>query len=104
MHPHGDADLLRQLRGRIAEIERRAHGLVSGTLRHDVNNAVGAARNALTLLDEEAAAEPERFLAISRRNIERAERLLGDADGSARDERNDLGRERESNHRDAFGL
>jgi hypothetical protein len=107
----GDA-ASRVSRSRVDDLERRSRAVSSSMLRHDVANAVGAARNALLLLSENP--EPEaaaRFLEIAKRNIERAEQLLCDVDGgaaerpgSARDERNDLGGASERQHGDAFGL
>jgi hypothetical protein len=80
-------------------------------MRHDLTNAVGAARNALELVGENP--EPDatsRFLEMARRNIARATQLLaGDVAGagesrSARNERDDLGGAGEREHRETFGL
>jgi hypothetical protein len=110
---------LEPLRERIAELERRARAITDANARHDVTNSVGAARNALILLDEgEDEGQAARFVEIARRNVEHAEAMLGPRAGdagrrdtaretprdSAGDERNDLGRQGERDHRDAFGL
>jgi hypothetical protein len=114
---------LEPLRERIAELERQARAITDANARHDVTNSVGAARNALILLDEgEDEGQAARFVEIARRNVEHAEAMLAPRAGepgrrdtaretareasreSAGDERNDLGRQGERDHRDAFGL
>ena len=114
-----DTEALRGLREQLADLEHRGRAVETRKLRHDVANAVGAARNALTLVDENpAAAEASRFIEIAHRNIERATELLrGTPSGngipaanappdarSGRNEGNDLGSADERNHRDALGL
>jgi hypothetical protein len=105
-----DAEL-RRLRTAVDGLDERSRAITSPTMRHDIVNAVGAARNALLLLSENA--EPEvasRFMEIATRNIERAGQLIRDAGRTAegslsdRDERNDLGSAGERDHRDTFGL
>ena len=100
-----------RLRAKVEELERRSRALSSSMLRHDVANAVGAARNALVLLGEHN--EPEaatRFLDMAKRNVDRAQQLLGidsaasSGGASARDQRNDLGGTREGEDADTFGL
>lgn len=102
---------LRCLRAAVEDLERRARAVSSPTKRHDLTNAVGAARNALELLSEDP--EPKaaaRFLDMVQRNIDRATALLGGESNaasesrSARDERNDLGGAAEREHRETFGL
>lgn len=104
---------LRSLRDRIAELERRARGVVEANVRHDVSNALGAARNAIILLDEgEDEGKSARFVEIARRNVAQAEAMLNPAprgDGpecepSGGDQRNDLGSSGERDNRDAFGF
>ena len=94
-------------RQRLAELERKARS-ASRDARHDIVNDLGAARNALQLVDEGAdAGERERFEAMARRNIEHAEKLLGSdasAKVSGRDERNDLGGPGERDHGDSAAL
>jgi len=105
MHSHGDSDTTQVLRNAVAELEQRARALPPGTLRHDVTNAVGAARNALTLLmDEPDAIEPDHILEIARRNISAARGLLNGQPASGGNQRDDLGRASEGDHRDTFGL
>lgn len=103
-------DELRRLRAAVDDLERRARKVSASTMRHDVTNAVGAARNALELLDECPEAEAAvRFLEMVRRNIDRATQLLG-AEGvageprSSRNERDDLRGAGEGDHRETFGL
>jgi hypothetical protein len=91
----------------VDDLERRGRTVSIPTIRHDVSNAVGAARNALELLAENP--EPEaaaRFMEIAQRNVERASQLLGGASDvrSGRNERNDLGSAREGEHGETFGL
>jgi uncharacterized membrane protein YccC len=105
---------LRTLRATVADLEARSRALSPSSLRHEVTNAVGAARNALVLIGENA--EPEaaaRFMEIVHRNVDRARQLLSGNDSasgaagnapSARDQRNDLGRPREGEHGDTLGL
>lgn len=105
MHPHGDADTTHLLRSEVAELEHHARSLPPGTLRHDVTNAVGAARNALALLEDEPdAVDPAHFLEIARRNIASARGLLNGQSASGGNQRDDLGRSGEGDHRDTFGL
>lgn len=107
----GNADARAELRRRLAELEQRARSLASPQLRHDANNAVGAARNAAELVrDARDETERARFVEIAKRNLARAEQLVGAplADApetdSARNERNDLRCQGESDNRDALGL
>ena len=101
-----DAELaLKRLHDTVGDLERRARALATSILRHDVANAVGAARNALVLLGE--SPEPEvaaRFMEIATRNVDLASRLLGGGTASSGDQRNDLGGTSERDHRDALGL
>lgn len=84
----------------LTELATRAR-MLSREARHDVGNAIGAARNALELIAEcRDDSERKRFIEIARRNAERAERLLA----SARDERNDLRGTGEGDHRNAIGF
>ena len=107
-----NADLIRGLREAMAELEHRLRALGHGMLKHDAGNAVGAARNALVLLDEASAGErQERFVEMARRNVDRARRLLSGelADApraleSAGNERNDLRRPREDDHGKPVGF
>jgi hypothetical protein len=103
---------LERLRAAISDLEARLRSLGSGVLRHDVGNAIGAARNALVLLDEgtSRAAEQTKFVEMAERNVSRAQRLLSGeladtprSDESRRDERDDLRSESERDHRDALG-
>ena len=95
-----DPDFVDHFRHVLADLSARAHKLPTET-RHDISNAVGAARNALELIAE-CAGRPERqrFIDIARRNAERAERLLD----SAGNERNDLGSQGEGDHHNALGF
>jgi signal transduction histidine kinase len=102
---------LRRLQAKVEDLDRRGRAALSQTARHDLTNAVGAARNALELLSENP--EPEaatRFLEMAQRNIDRAAALLGaessggDTSRSARNERNDLGGTGERKHWETFGL
>jgi len=103
---------LRNLRATVADLEGRSRAVSTSSLRHEVANAVGAARNALVLLGENA--EPEaaaRFMEIVHRNVDRARRLLSGGDSSAStgsasggNQRNDLGGPREGEHGDPLGL
>jgi hypothetical protein len=112
-HPDSsrNSESIQRLRDAVADLERRSRTLDSGNLRHDVGNAVGAARNALSLLDE-GGADGQKFFDIARRNVDRAEKLLGGASASApprgaelgRDERNDLRRASEGDHGDTVGF
>ncbi len=117
MTDHADLAPLHSLRARITELEQRARALLDPTMRHDITNALGAARNAIILIDEgEEEPTASRFAEIARRNVERAEATLqtsapareadaGSSTGaSAGDQRNDLGGTREGDNRDAFGL
>ena len=104
-------ETIRQLRDAVADLERRSRALGAGPLRHDVGNAVGAARNALSLLDEEGS-DGQKFLDIAQRNVARAEKLMGGALADApprdaelgRDERDDLRRTSEGDHGDTVGF
>lgn len=105
MSPSGDFDFddpaaVERFRGVLADLAGRARELPADA-RHDIGNAVGAARNALELIAE-SRGKPERarFVEIALRNAERAERLLT----SCGNERNDLGGPSKGNHRDAFGF
>jgi hypothetical protein len=102
---------LRSLRHQIAELERQARTLSDATTRHDVTNALGAARNAIIMLDEgEDEGRAARFVEIAERNVRQAQAMIhrgGNDPGrreSVGDQRNDLGREGERDHPDAFGL
>jgi hypothetical protein len=104
-------DEVSRLRAAVGDLERRARAVAAPTMRHDLTNAVGAARNALELVGENP--EPEatsRFLEMARRNIARATQLLGTEPGSAgdgrsaRNERDDFGGTGEREHRETFGL
>jgi hypothetical protein len=102
---------LPSLRDRIGELERQVRTLSDATARHDVANALGAARNAIIMLDEgEDEGKAARFVEIAQRNVRRAEAMIhprGDEPErpeSGGDARNDLRREGERDHRDAFGL
>jgi hypothetical protein len=98
-----DEDALANLKQSVTELERRLRELGSGSLRHDVSNTIGAARNALSLLDEDAgSSDPARFVEIAQRNIQQAERLL--ANESGRNEGNDLGRASERDNGSTFSL
>ena len=121
-----DVEERRELRNVIAELARRGRTIRSSRLRHDMTNAVGAARNAVELLEENPSGDGAiRLLQMAQRNIDRAERLLAEsdaergveevgpadvvaetrpADRSARNQRNDLGGSGERDHRDTFGL
>jgi len=100
-----DAELaMRRLHDAVDDLERRSRAISTSTLRHDVANAVGAARNALVLLGENP--EPEvarRFMEIAKRNVDLATKLLGNK-ASSGDQRNDLGRTGEGDNRDTLGL
>jgi hypothetical protein len=104
---------LRSLRDRITELERKARGVVGAKARHDVTNALGAARNAIILLDEgEDDGKAARFVEIAQRNVAQAEAILNPAprgdeperEPSAGDKRDDLRGSGERDDRDAFGL
>lgn len=104
-------DELRRLQAAVNDLERRARKVSAPTMRHDLTNAVGAARNALQLLGENP--EPEagvRFLEMARRNVDRATQLLGSESSAAaeprstRNERDDLGGTGERENRETFGL
>lgn len=102
------------MRSAVFDLERRARTLSSSQLRHDVSNAVGAARNALQLLEEDpCSATAARFTEIARRNVALATQLLSESpfddprssapDGpgippSSRNERDDLGGTGEREH------
>lgn len=106
-----NSEIIQRLRDAVADLERRARSLGTGRLRHDVGNSIGAARNALSLL-EETGADGQKFLDIAQRNVDRAEKLLGGAlaDAPPNDaelggnQRNDLGRARERDHGDTLGF
>jgi hypothetical protein len=116
-----DDDSLRRFRAELADLEQRAQGL-SRDARHDVTNSLGAARNAVILIEEGAqGAERERFVEIAKRNVRHADHLIramhadaganagaapaeGPVGDSARDERNDFRRPGEDDHRDAIGF
>lgn len=117
--PAMDTAALRCLHDQLADLERRGKALAASKLRHDVGNAVGAAHNALELLEENSGAgNADKLIEIARRNIDRASELLhlpaaNDASGrvepspeprSGGNERNDLGGSGESDHRDTLGL
>jgi hypothetical protein len=117
--PALDTAALRCLHEQLTDLERRAKALAASKLRHDVGNAVGAAHNALELLEENSVAEnAAKLLRIARRNLDLASELLdgsasnestGLADApptqrSARNERNDLRRTGEGDHPDTLGL
>lgn len=104
---------LRSLRDRIAELERKAQNVSEAQARHDITNALGAARNAIILLDEgENEGKAARFAEIARRNVAQAEAMLNPAPrgdeperaSSAGDQRNDLGSSGERDNRDTLGL
>jgi hypothetical protein len=102
---------VRRLRAAVEDLERRARAVSSPAKRHDLTNAVGAARNALELLSENPEGKTaERFLEMAQRNIDRATELVGGessgaADSrSARNERDDLRGTSEREHRETFGL
>src|SRR4051812_43068329 len=58
-----DPESLRHFRETVIELERRVRALSSGALRHDAGNAVGAARNALALVEDGAqSANRPRFV------------------------------------------
>ena len=104
---------LRSLGDRIAELERKARSVVDAKVRHDVTNALGAARNAIILLDEgENEGKSARFVEIAHRNVAQAEAMLNPApradeperESSAGDKRNDLGSASERDNRDSFGF
>jgi hypothetical protein len=108
---------LRALRDRIAELEREARSISDANARHDVTNALGAARNAIIMLDEgENESKAARFVEIAQRNVRQAEAMIhprGDeparparpeARDSGGDEGDDLGRMGERDDRDGFGL
>jgi hypothetical protein len=107
-----DAGTAGRLRSSLADVERRGRQITSRRLRHDINNAVGAARNALVLFDEDARPEAAaRFMQIALRNVARAEALLNEAAAeesasspSARNERNDLGGAREGENGNSVEL
>lgn len=115
-----DEESSRRLRVTIQELERRGRALSSSQVRHDVSNAVGAARNALQLLDENPnAPAADRLVQIALRNVQRAEHLLeagtpgaddvarepvSPPDRSSGNQRDNLGGASERDHRDAFGL
>ncbi len=95
-----DPKSVERFRGVLADLAARARSLPREA-RHDVGNAIGAARNALELIAEcRNDSELERFIEIARRNAERAEHLLA----SAGDERNDLRSAGEGDHRNAIGF
>jgi hypothetical protein len=96
-----DDDSLRELRRTVAELERRLYSLAPGQLRHDVGNTIGAARNALSLIDEDAG-DPVRLLEIAQRNVVAAERMLAAESGG--DERDDLGSAGHRDHGSTLGL
>lgn len=101
---------LRALGARVDDLEGRTRAVSTSSLRHEVTNAVGAARNALILLGENPEPEAERrFMEMVERNVERATELLrgvqpDGAAASARDQRDDLGRPREREHGDTLGF
>ncbi len=106
-----DSETIRRLRDAVADLERRSRTLGAGERRHDVGNAIGAARNALSLL-EEGGSDGQKFFEIAQRNVDRAQKLLGGAlaDAPPRDaelggdERNDLRRASEGDHGDTVGF
>jgi hypothetical protein len=99
-----------RLRHAVDALDQRSRSVTSPKVRHDLSNAIGAARNALQLVIESPELDAHaRFMEIAQRNVDRATRLLdGPADGgsssSGRNERDDLGRASERNHRETFGL
>lgn len=96
-----DPESRRCFRERLADLECRA-AKRTGSVKHDAANAIGAARNALALIEDDAdTGSRRRFAEIAQRNIAQAERLLGDSGGN---ERNDLGSAGDRDHRDALGL
>ena len=108
---HDEESDLRNLRAAVADLERRSRAISAPSLRHEIANAVGAARNALVLIGE--SPEPEaaaRFMEIVNRNVDRARQLLSAVDPnvsnapSARDQRNNLGSASEGEHEDTLGL
>jgi hypothetical protein len=112
--PRNREEAIRVSRERIAELQQRLRALPAGILRHDVSNAVGAAKNALVLFEDAASpSDPLHFYEMACRNVERAEVLLrrdpGDSSPraprtSGRNERNDLRRPSEREDHDALGL
>lgn len=117
--PALDRAALRCLHEQLADLERRGKALAASKLRHDVGNAVGAAHNALELLEENAVADnAAKLIQIARRNLDLATELLdglapneapGLADAppeprSAGNERNDLRGSGERDHPDTLGL
>lgn len=99
-----DPESRARLREAIAVLAQRGKAVTAPRVRHDVRNAIGAARNALALLDEGAPAETvARFNEILYRNLDRAERLLRSAE-SGRDERNDLGSASQRENGNTLGL
>lgn len=105
-----DATMRREFLEELRGVERRAAMLDRAT-RHDVTNAAGAARNAVLLMDDDAnTLSFARLVDIARRNSRIAAELLravrppSEPAESGGNERNDLGRARERNDTDAFGL
>jgi hypothetical protein len=99
-----DPESRARLRETIAALAQRSRAVTAPRVRHDVRNAIGAARNALALLDEGAPADAvARFNEILYRNLDRAERLLQSVE-SGRDERDDLGRTGQRDDGDPLGL
>jgi hypothetical protein len=119
--PHDDAE-----RARPALVVQECcalarHAVLEGfsrAARHDIVNALGAARNALLLIDEGAqGAELERLRDIARRNVHNAEHLVrvhfnpaatrpsgAPAARSAGNERHDLRSPGERDHGNTLGL
>jgi len=86
-----DAESVHRFREAVADLEKRARSLAAGALRHDVGNAVGAARNALALVEDTAQnADRVRFVEIARRNADRANELLRRASPASESEAGDV--------------
>lgn len=100
-----DATKRREFVEELRAVERRAAMLDRHT-RHDVTNAAGAARNAVFLMEDDATTLSfERLVDIARRNSRIAEELLRAVrPPSGGNERDDLGRARERDDADTFGL
>jgi hypothetical protein len=105
-----DVEVRRAFLEELATIQRIAL-TSSRSVRHDVTNAIGAARNALVMIAESVSDDAvTRFADIAERNRRQAWLLVGQPLADVRDvldrrdERDDLGREREREDGNALGF
>lgn len=98
-----DPEFIEHFREELADLSARAR-MLPREIRHDIGNAIGAARNALELIAEYSQSpERQRFIEIARRNAERAEHLLASA-GDPGNQGNDLRSASKGDHGNALGF